>query len=241
MPNQIKYNEWMLTILWMSNLVLLIFSARIFLVEFNKYSIDVELGYSKFLAITMFLLIGAGQLALIRMLSHSSISKQKLKLPKEYTQIGWLVLKTQHHPNCGCFENHEVFFQNKLFICGGCFGTIIGLLISILLLIIVNIVPELMKPLWEVLFYLGICLIQLSLMKFLFFTKKLIKSKMRFFLNILLPIGINLILIGSYLYDLNVLHLLILILISVFETILRLIFTKLDHETTINCPKGLIH
>jgi len=71
---------------------------------------------------------------MILQLSKFQFIGRKLEIvDKRFVKLVYFIVKTQHHPDCECYQHHEFFFKGRK-VCSGCYGTITGLVLNFMLL-----------------------------------------------------------------------------------------------------------
>ena len=179
----------------------------------------------------MVLVIIVGQVIIVLNLTKLKIVKnlKNYSIAKQYFGFSIFLFHTQHHPDCSCYKNHEIVIKNHK-ICSGCYGSSVGMLLGIVVLItsFIQQVP------FSYYYYIGIILIQVALLKFMF------TSFTRFILNAFFPLGVNFLLTSSLLNENAVVFALIFIPILLLELLFRLFIADIDNKIEV-CPEGLRH
>ena len=88
---------------------------------------------------------------------------------------------------------------------------------------------------WLSFFVLACLVLSLHYIKYL---KSVHNPLIRFFLNTLLPIGLNFLIISTFMNNNDVIPLLVVLILIIPELMVRFAFTYLDHSITA-CPQGL--
>ena len=199
--------------LFFINLILLLGLKSLVSLNLSTYSLNFSLASSELVKNYVILLICVGELFLVLRLTKVRLFRnyENYQVPINYFILGPFLLHTQHHPACSCYKNHEITFNGHR-ICSGCYGSSIGILIGISILISTYFVYF---P-FDFYFYIGISFIQLALLKSIF------RSYTRFILNMLFPLGINILLAGSFLLHFGIIYALLFIPILLIEFVLRL-------------------
>ncbi len=224
-------NKTIFSVLFLVNFLILLSLQLVFSVNANSLPIDHTLASSNQMKIFLVLIIIIGELLLVARLTKLKIIK-KLKnysISKQYFGVSVFLLHTQHHPDCSCYKDHEIVLGNHK-ICSGCYGSSTGILIGILVLLSSFIIQ---LP-YLVYFYIGLLLIQVALVKFLF------ASYTRFILNAFFPLGINFLLASSLMNENAVFYALLFIPVLLFELLFRLFIANIDNKVEV-CPEGLRH
>ena len=224
-------NKLLFLVLFFVNFLLLLSLQLVFSINIDSLPIDHKLANSNQMKIFLILLIIIGQLMLIVRLTKLKISTnlQYYSLPKQYIGYSIFLLRTQHHPDCSCFKDHEISIKNHK-ICSGCYGSSLGMLLGIIVLISSFII----KMPFFFYYYFGIILIQIALIKFMF------ASYTRLILNAFFPLGINFLLASSLVNDNAVVYLLLFIPVLLLELAFRLFIADVDNKVDV-CPEGLSH
>lgn len=227
----LKNNKLVFSIVFLSNFCFLMSLQLIFSITSYSIPYDHQLATSFQLKVFLILMIVAGQLVLVLRLTKFKLSRNldHYSIPPQYVRFGMILLHTQHHPDCSCYKAHELTIRNHK-ICSGCYGSSVGIVLGILALMSIFFIQ---LP-FELYFYGGILLIQVSLVKFLF------ASYMRFLLNAFFPLGVNLILISSFIMEAAIIYALIFIPLLFLELALRLFIAEADNKVGV-CPEGLRH
>ena len=220
-----------LIIIFFVNLALLSALKFIIDIDIRNFSFDYTLASSITIRNYLILLICIGQLILILSLTKLKFVRNisNYQVRKEFYALGPILLHTQHHPACTCYQDHEFSIGNQR-ICSGCYGSSLGILIGIMVLFSTYFIT---LP-FEIYFFTGVLLIQLGLLKVLF------KSYIRFILNSFFPLGVNLLLSGCFTIAFGIIYALLFIPFLLIEFLLRLSTPNFDTKFEI-CPDGLIH
>ena len=224
-------NKLVFSVIFVLNFCFLMSLKLIFSINIDVFPYDRRLATSPQMKVFLILMILTGQFIIVLRLIKLKISRNlaNYSFPPQYVRLGMILLHTQHHPNCSCYSDHEIILNNHK-ICSGCYGSSFGMVLGIIALVSVFVI----KLPFEFYFYSGILLIQLALVKFLF------ASYTRFFLNAFFPLGVNLLLVSSFIKSNILIYALIFIPLLFLELGLRLFIADIDNTVEV-CPEGLRH
>ena len=196
----------------------------------NVLDISSPLNQSLYYRNLILLVVIITQIVVITKLSRVQFIGRKEYHGKEYTKIFLFLIKTQHHNECDCFKYHEFTVNDKL-ICSGCYGTITGLLVNLSILGMFLLFENSFQPSDGLgIFLISVLVIQIHFFKYFF---KIKMAQLRFTINLLFPIGLNLLILSFLILEIGNLGLLVVLMLIIPEIGLRLLFSHLDHEDII--------
>ena len=217
--------------IFFGNLLILGLLGFITSIDITNYSFDKTIASSLSIKNYIVFLIVLGQILLIIKLTKLKFVRNiaSYKVSKGYFAIGPFLMHFQHHPACSCYKSHELTLRNQQ-ICSGCYGSSLGIIFGVLILLSSSFLS---LP-FDVYFYIAVIFIQSALLKTWF------NQYPRFILNGFFPLGINLLLAGSFSVQYGLIISLLFVPFLLLEFVLRLFIPSLD-QIPQACPEGLVH